>query len=68
MGGFESQALGTRRFAPKLQLESFGILWKPQTLQALLLAPNVPGAYRSRQAIEPSVAFAFNRTLYATAA
>jgi hypothetical protein len=45
----------------------FGMLWKQQTLDALQASPGIPGAYRSRQAIEPSVAFAFTRTLFATA-
>jgi hypothetical protein len=67
MGGFEKQALGTRRFGAKIDFDGFGTLWKRQTLDALQLAPSVPGAYRSRQAIEPSVAFAFSRTLFATA-
>jgi hypothetical protein len=59
--------LGTPHFGAKVRFETFGMLWKSQTLDNLLLSPTIPGAYRSRQAIEPSVAFAFNRSLYATA-
>jgi len=67
MGGYEKQVVGTRRFGVKIDFDGFGILWKRQTLDALEASPDIPGAYRSRQAIEPSVAFAFNRTLFATA-
>jgi outer membrane protein assembly factor BamA len=65
--GFEARMLGTPRFGAKVRFETFGMLWKSQTLDNLLLSPEIPGAYRSRQAIEPSVAIAFNRSLYATA-
>jgi hypothetical protein len=59
--------LGTPRFGAKVRFDTFGILWKSQTLDNLLLAPSLPGAYRSRQDIEPSIAIAFSPTLYATA-
>jgi hypothetical protein len=65
--GYEARMLGTPHFGAKVRFETFGMLWKSQTLDNLLLSPTIPGAYRSRQAIEPSVAFAFNRSLYATA-
>jgi hypothetical protein len=65
--GYEAQMLGTPHFGAKVRFETFGMLWKAQTLDNLLLSPSMPGAYRSRQAIEPSVAFAFNPSLYATA-
>jgi hypothetical protein len=64
--GYEARMLGTPRFGAKVRFETYGMLWKSQTLDNLLLSPAIPGAYRSRQAIEPSVAFAFNRSLYAT--
>lgn len=65
--GFEARMLGTPHFGAKVRYETFGMLWKSQTLDNLLLSPTIPGAYRSRQAIEPSVVFALNRSLYATA-
>ena len=65
--GYEARMLGTPHLGAKVRFETFGMLWKSQTLDNLLLSPNLPGAYRSRQAIEPSVAFAFSPSLYATA-
>jgi hypothetical protein len=67
MVGYENRMVGTRRFGVKLRFDTFGILWKPQTLDALEISPGLPGAYRVRQAVEPSVAFAFSRSLHATA-
>jgi hypothetical protein len=64
--GYEARMLGTPHLGAKVRFETFGMLWKSQTLDNLLLSPAVPGAYRTRQAIEPSIAFAFNRSLYAT--
>jgi len=65
--GFESRMLGTPHIGAKVRFETFGMLWKAQTLDNLLLSPSVPGAYRTRQSIEPSIAIAFSPTLYATA-
>jgi hypothetical protein len=65
--GYEARMLGTPRFGAKIRFDTFGMLWKSQTLDNLLLSPNLPGAYRSRQSLEPSVAFAFSPSLYATA-
>ena len=65
--GVESQSLGSRRFGARLNLSTFGIEWKSQTLLAAAANPAVPGVYRSRQGIDPSVAFAFNRNFYVVA-
>jgi len=65
--GFESRSLGSRRFGARLNLSTFGIEWKSQTLLAAAANPAVPGVYRSRQGIDPSVAFAFNRNFYVAA-
>jgi Omp85 superfamily domain len=65
--GYEAQMLGTPHFGAKVRFDTFGMLWKSQTLNNLLLTPSLPGAYRARQAIEPSIAIAFSPTLYATA-
>jgi outer membrane protein assembly factor BamA len=65
--GYEARMLGTPRFGVKVRFDAFGMLWKSQTLDNLLLSPTLPGAYRSRHTIEPSVAFAFSPSFYATA-
>lgn len=65
--GFESRMLGTRYVGAKVRFETFGLLWKRQTLELLDASPEIPGAYRTRQAIEPSLAFALNRMISATA-
>ena len=65
--GYESRMLGTRYVGAKIRFETFGLLWKRQTLELLDASPEIPGAYRTRQAIEPSLAFALNRMISATA-
>jgi len=65
--GYESRMLGTRYVGAKIRFSTFGLLWKRQTLELLDVSPEIPGAYRTRQAIEPSLAFALNRTISATA-
>jgi hypothetical protein len=65
--GIESRYLGSRHLGARLQFDSFGVQWKDQTRRAIAATPAVPGLYRSRRALAPSVAFAFNRHVYVTA-
>ena len=64
--GFESRMLGTPRLGAKVRFDTFGVKWKSQTEELLVLAPGIPGAYRSRQSIDPSIAIGLSRNLYAT--
>jgi outer membrane protein assembly factor BamA len=65
--GLESTSLGNRRIGGRLQFESWGVQWKPQTRLAVENNPQIPGLYRSRIGLAPSVAFAFNRNVFVTA-
>jgi Omp85 superfamily domain len=65
--GVESRSLGNRRLGGRLQFDSWGVQWKPQTRLALESRPDIPGTYRSRIGVAPSIAFAFNRNLFVTA-
>jgi hypothetical protein len=65
--GLEARELGSRRFGARVQFDSFGVQWKDPTRRAMAAAPSVPALYRSRRALSPSVAFAFNRHVYVTA-
>jgi hypothetical protein len=65
--GLESTSLGSRRLGGRLQFDSLGVQWKPQTRLALEGRPEIPGLYRSRIGIAPSLAFAFNRNIFITA-
>lgn len=62
--GLESRHLGTQHFGARVEFASYGIQWKDQTRLALGNLPALPGLYRSREELAPSVAFAFNRHLY----
>jgi hypothetical protein len=62
----ESRNLGTRRLGARLGFETYGVQWKNQTRRALGTNPTLPGLYRSREVLSPSLAFAFNRYLYVT--
>jgi hypothetical protein len=65
--GLESRELGTRHFGARLQFDTFGVQWKDQTRRFIAATPSAPGLYRSRRALAPSLAFAFNRHVYVTA-
>jgi hypothetical protein len=64
--GFESRMLGTPRLGAKVRFDTFGVRWKSQTEELMALTPGIPGAYRSRQSIDPSIAIGISRNLYAT--
>jgi hypothetical protein len=49
-----------------VEFGTYGVQWKDQTRRALGNLPALPGLYRSREELMPSVAFAFNRNLYVT--
>jgi hypothetical protein len=65
--GLEFVSLGTRHLGASIEVSTYGVIWKSQTLNLLAAQPNLAGAYRTRQNIAPSVAFAFNRFSYVTA-
>jgi len=65
--GLESRNLGTRHLGARLEGALYGVQWKDQTDRAIAGAPGLPGLYRKRRAIAPSLAFAFDRHLYVTA-
>jgi Omp85 superfamily domain len=65
--GVESRSLGNRRLGGRLQFDSWGVQWKPQTRLALESRPEIPGTYRSRIGVAPSIAFALNRNFFVTA-
>ncbi|MBI3472320.1 MAG: BamA/TamA family outer membrane protein [Candidatus Solibacter usitatus] len=59
----EHRRLGTDRLRPKLRFESFHQQWNRATLQALDRAPQVPGIYRTRMNIQPSLTFVLAKSL-----
>jgi hypothetical protein len=65
--GLEFRSLGTRHLGASIEVSTYGVIWKSQTLNLLAAQPNIAGAYRTRQAVVPSMAFAFNRNFYVTA-
>lgn len=65
--GLESRELGSRHFGARIEFETFGVQWKDQTRRAIAATPALPGLYRSRETLSPSIAFAFNRHFYVTA-
>jgi hypothetical protein len=64
--GLEWVQLGSRHLGASIEFSTFGVIWKSQTLNLLAAQPNLAGAYRTRQNVAPSVAFAFNRNFYVT--
>jgi len=64
--GLEWVSLGTRHLGASIEVSTYGVIWKQQTLDLLAAQPNLAGAYRTRQAVVPSMAFAFNRNFYVT--
>lgn len=63
----EKTRIGTERLGFRLELTSYGTMWKSDTLRASESAPEIPGIYRSRRAIAPVVAFAMTPDIYVTA-
>jgi len=62
-------SVGTERLGIKLEYSTFGVRWQPETVRVsqAFLQPEFSDLYRSRRSLEPSAAFAFSRSLYATA-
>src|SRR5206468_6734166 len=65
--GYEQVSVGTDRLGIKLEYTMFGERWQAPTELASRQSPGKPDLYRSRRSVEPSVAFAFSPSLYATA-
>jgi hypothetical protein len=55
---FESRKLATDRLGARIEIARFNDTWRDSTLFALAANPTIPGAYRTRLTIEPSVTFA----------
>jgi len=55
---FESRKLATDRLGARIGIFRFNDTWRDSTLLALAADPTIPGAYRTRLTIEPSVTFA----------
>ncbi len=64
---FENIRTGTEHLGVRVHYFNFHEKWKPATELALKSSPNVPGVYRERRGVEPSVTFAFDRRLRVTA-
>jgi Omp85 superfamily domain len=60
---FETRKLGTRRLGASLEWSWFDQDWRPETLAALALNPEIPGAYDTRATITPQLKFAFTPEL-----
>jgi hypothetical protein len=60
---FETRKLGTRRLGASLEWSRFEQDWRAATLDALALAPEIPGPYDTRSTITPLLKFAFNADL-----
>jgi hypothetical protein len=58
---FETRHLGTERLGASLEASWFNTSWRPETLAALGVNPQVPGPYRNRWAVDPSVTAALSR-------
>jgi outer membrane protein assembly factor BamA len=65
--GLESRHLGTRHLGARLEFATYGVQWKQQTRREAGNLPALPGLYRSREVLAPSLAFAFNRHVYVIA-
>jgi hypothetical protein len=63
----ESRRLATDRLGASLEVARFNQSWEESTLAALASNPVLPGAYRTRLTVEPSVTFAFHPSLRVTA-
>ncbi len=64
---FETRKLGTRRLGASLEWSWFDQDWRPETLAALALNPEIPGAYDTRSTITPLLKFAFTPELSVSA-
>jgi hypothetical protein len=60
---FETRKLGTRRLGASLEWSWFDQDWRPETLAALALNPEIPGAYDTRSTITPQLKFAVTSDL-----
>jgi hypothetical protein len=62
----ETQDIVAERLGFRFDLTTFGTIWKSQTELASEQSPEIPGIYRSRLGLEPSMAFAITPDLYVT--
>lgn len=63
---FESVKAGNQHVGVRIHYFNFHEKWKKATEQALLFSPSVPGIYRERRGIEPSLTYAFDNRLRMT--
>lgn len=63
----ESRVIGTPRVGASFEISRYTQSWERSTLDALAMAPSVPGAYRSRLTVEPMLSIAFTPSVRAHA-
>jgi len=59
--GFENIKAGTEHLGFRLDYFDYRQRWNPATRLALTSSPDIPGIYRERRGVEPSVTFAADR-------
>ena len=56
----ETRKLGTRRLGASFEWSRFDHDWRPETLDAVALRPDIPAPYEKRSTVTPMVKFAFS--------
>jgi hypothetical protein len=64
---FQKPNLGSERLGFRVEAGTYGILWKPASLELAQQLQTGPGTYRSRNFVEPAFAFAINPDLTVSA-
>lgn len=60
----ETRKVGTERLGAALEMSWFEQTWQDETLAALALQPLIPGAYRNRTTVAPSMVFGITPNLH----
>lgn len=61
--GYENRRAGTDHLGFGIEFFSLREVWRPASLAAIAANPDIPEAYRHRRTVEPSITFAFSRSL-----
>jgi hypothetical protein len=64
--GVESRRLGTERVGARVEVSWLRNEWEAETLAALAAEPSIPGAYRHRLTVDPSVTVALGPNVWAS--
>ncbi|MEO7191576.1 MAG: BamA/TamA family outer membrane protein [Vicinamibacterales bacterium] len=64
--GIQNRHAGSKRLGLSLDLSRYTQKWNALTLEELNRRPDIPGVYRRRVTIQPTVTFALTRTLSVT--